>query len=217
MTAGFDTAAVPSILFRVGHKPEVWEWTDWRFVGADGTFGGRWDDPEGHYRVLYASESRSGALVEALAAFRPDLHILAAYEEIEENDPEAPPTAEPGAVPQGWRGQRLIGRGVSDGVDGPLVVVGGSATLATLRNALAGMALALGITDLDAAAIRLGAPRAFTQLVSRYMYEQVQEDGSQCAGVMYLSRHGDDIIDVGLFEREGSFPGQGYVSDAAAR
>ena len=39
-------------------------------AGPDGTFGNRFDDPEGIYRVLYASSQRLGCYLEALAQFR---------------------------------------------------------------------------------------------------------------------------------------------------
>jgi hypothetical protein len=126
VSLSFDTAAAPDVLFRVGRKPEVWEWTDWRFAGPDGTFGCRWDDPQGRYRVAYASATALGAYLESLASLRPDPHVIVACAEIEENDPEAPSTMRPGVVPASWRAQRLLGRGVSDGVQDSFVVVGGA-------------------------------------------------------------------------------------------
>lgn len=139
MTLAFDTAGAPDIVHRVGRKPDVWQWTDWRFAGPDGTFGGRWDDPQGRYRVLYTSRDRVGAYLEALAEFRPDPRVLAAYGEIKENDEEAPPTQPAGIVPARWRAGRLLGRGLPDEVHGPLVMVSGAVTLSTLRRRLAAL------------------------------------------------------------------------------
>ncbi|MQA00994.1 MAG: RES domain-containing protein [Dehalococcoidia bacterium] len=51
--------------------PDPWTWPDWSQAIRDGTFGNRWDDPDGAYRVLYASSSRFGALLETLARFPP--------------------------------------------------------------------------------------------------------------------------------------------------
>ena len=65
-------------LYRIARLPDPWAWPDWANVGSDGTFGNRWDDPQGLYRVLYASSSRLGAFMEVLARFRPDPHILEA-------------------------------------------------------------------------------------------------------------------------------------------
>jgi hypothetical protein len=38
------------------------------------------------------------------------------------------------------------------------------------------------------------------------VYDRVAEGGSQFAGLYYLSKHGDDIANCGIFEREGPFP-----------
>ena len=40
------------LVFRIGRRPDPWEWPDWRFAGPGGTFGNRWDDPLGQYRVM---------------------------------------------------------------------------------------------------------------------------------------------------------------------
>jgi len=53
--------------------------------------------------------------------------------------------------------------------------------------------------DDDAATIRLRAPRAFTQNVSRFVYEQRDEQGS-FAGIRYRSRLGDEIVNWAVFE-----------------
>jgi hypothetical protein len=42
-------------LFRVGRGPDVWTLASWIYAGPDGTFGNRYDDPAGEYRVLYAA------------------------------------------------------------------------------------------------------------------------------------------------------------------
>lgn len=96
-------------MFRIGRAPDVWEWPDWSFAGEDGTFGNRFDDPEGEYRVLYASSERQTALRECLARFRPDPAVVAAA--IEENDETAPPTLPAGNVPVSWLRNRLMGTG----------------------------------------------------------------------------------------------------------
>ncbi len=201
MTCGFDTLPAPEALFRVGRMPDVWRWADWSHMGR-----GRWDDPRGLYRVLYASCSRLGAFLEVLAPLRPDPELAAQLGRIRSNDRGALQTALPGHVPARWRHERVLGHGVPDEVNGLLVVVGGSISLATLRRALAGVARRFGLRDLDAAAIRLSAPRGFTQDVSRYVYDRVAKGGSQFAGLYYLSKHGDDIANCGIFEREGPFP-----------
>ena len=196
----FTTRSAPDLLFRVGRCPDVWTWTDWAYAGENGTFGGRWDDPLGTYRVLYTSGSRVGAYLEALAEYRPDLKVVEGLEEIEENDAEAPQTLPAGRLPGRWRVQRIIGKGLSDGVKSPLVDVGSTRSLATLRKSLAAEALLLGVRDVDAASIRESVDRRFTQVVSRTVYEQP----ALYAGVFYLSRYGNDVADYAIFERSES-------------
>jgi hypothetical protein len=206
MTREFDTRTVSGVLFRVGRRPDVWAWTDWAFAGATGIFDGRWDDPRGRYRVLYTSDSRLGAFLEVLAPFRPDLELLAELKRIRVNDRTGRRTRPAGRIPARWRDDRIVGRGVPDGVTGVLVVVGAARSLATLRRALARMARGFGLKDLDAAAIRLSAPRRFTQEVSRLIYEQADTAEAPFAGIFYLSRYGDDVTDCALFERGEPFP-----------
>ena len=40
-------------LFRLGRRPDAWQPPDWFLAHSDGTFGNRFDDPDGYYRVLY--------------------------------------------------------------------------------------------------------------------------------------------------------------------
>lgn len=64
---------------------------------------------------------------------------------------------------------------------------------------------ALGIDELDGAAIRLAVPREFTQLVSRLMFECREPDGGrQFAGIQYLSRLGDDLVHWAIYEPAAS-------------
>ena len=57
---------VPGVIYRLGRKPDPWSVPDWASAGPDGTFGNRFDDPEGIYRVLYASSQRLGCFLETL-------------------------------------------------------------------------------------------------------------------------------------------------------
>ena len=57
------------------------------------------------------------------------------------------------------------------------------------------------VTELDAAAIRLGVPRQITLRISRHVYELSMGDGrSQFAGIAHLSRVGDDLTNWVVFE-----------------
>ena len=177
-------------LYRVARPPDAWAWPDWSYAGPEGTVGNRYDDPEVSYRVLYASSQRIGAFVETLARFRPDLEVLAELQEIEGDD-------EPLAgVPRTWLERRLVGEAT---VQGRFVDVGDARSLATLRSELAASAIHFGLDEIDAATIRLRAPRAFTQTMSRFVYEQRDEQGS-FAGIRYGSRLGDQFVNWATFE-----------------
>jgi len=177
-------------LYRVARKPDPWAWPGWSYAGPDGTFGHRYDDPEASYRVLYASSQRIGAFVETLARFRPDLGVLAELAQVEGDDEP------PAGVPRTWLETRVVGEAT---VQGPFVDVGDARTLATLRTALAATAIRSGLDEIDAATSRLRAPRAFTQAVSRFVYEQRDERGS-FAGIRYGSRLGDQFVNWAIFE-----------------
>jgi RES domain len=200
----FDTEPAPDILFRVARKPDVWMWTDLKYAGQ-----GRWDDPEGSYRVLYASTTAFGAYLEKLAQFRPDLQLLAELGAIRANDRGAPKTALAGKLPAGWRARHLLGKGLTDGVKQPLVAVARARSLATLRVVMASVAGRLGIAEIDAGVIRLDLSEGFrrlTQAISRYIYERRSQGAPRYAGIYYLSQHADDVADCAIFEREGPFP-----------
>ena len=64
-------------LFRVGRDDDAWAIPDWAYAKEDGTFGNRFDDPMGVYRVLYASSQRLGCFIETLARFRVDVSFVA--------------------------------------------------------------------------------------------------------------------------------------------
>jgi hypothetical protein len=176
MSNGLASVEPDGPLYRLGRHPDPWAWPPWSAALRDGTFGNRYDDPDGSYRVLYASSRRVGAFLETLARFRPDLEVLAELDRIEGED-EPPP-----AAPRGWLDGRLIGEAT---VEGRFVDVGHATSLATLRAALAAHAIHHGLDEIDAATIRLRAPRAFTQQVSRYAYEE-----GSFAGIRYRSRLG---------------------------
>ena len=190
MSYGLASVEPDGSLYRLGREPDPWAWPDWSYAAPDGTFGNRYDDPAGSYRVLYASSQRVGAFLETLARFRPDLEVLAELDRIEGEDEPRP------AVPRSWLDNRRLGEAT---VAGRFVDVGDTTSLATLRTALAASAIHHGLDEIDAATIRLQAPRAFTQQVSRFAYEQRDERGA-FAGIRYRSRLGDDVLNWAIFE-----------------
>jgi hypothetical protein len=199
MTCDLDGCAGEGPVYRLSRGPDPWAWPDWSRAHLDGTFRNRWDDPRGEYRVLYASSQRLGAFVETLARFRPDLEVVAAVAAIDGDD-GAPLAA--GTVPREWvEGRRL---GVAS-VAGRYATIGSARSLAFIRTALAASALHHRLAEIDAATIRLVAPRAFTQQISRLVYECVHA-GEPFAGIRYASRLGDEFENWALFEPTSSTP-----------
>ena len=99
-------------------------------------------------------------------------------------------------MPRSWLTTRLSGEAI---ISGRLADVGDAMSLATLRTALASRAIHHGLAEVDGAAIRLGAPRAFTQAVSRFVYAWT-DAGGPLAGIRYLSRLGDKFVNWAIFE-----------------
>jgi zinc-finger binding domain of transposase IS66 len=79
-------AEPPAEVFRLRRRPDPWAWPDWAYADADGTFGNRYDDAQGIYRVLYASTQRVATFVECLAYYRPDIAVMAELDQIAGED-----------------------------------------------------------------------------------------------------------------------------------
>ncbi len=173
-------------IYRVARSP-VWEWPDWAFAGKDGTFGNRYDDPTSNYRVLYASHTRHGCFIETLARYRPDLALYAELAEIEGPDDHVPP----GVVPGQWLRERYVGMARATGTHAE---IGSSESIAYLRAKLAGALVGFDLDDFDAASLQMTAPRSVTQLVSHLAFRD------RFDGVRYLSKYGNDVINVAIFE-----------------
>jgi hypothetical protein len=195
-------------LHRIGRTPNPWAWPDWLRASADRTFGNRFDDPLGDYRVLYAGSSLFGAFVEVLARFRPDPHVAAELARISGDAKDALP---PGHLDAAWLDVRRAGAAT---VAGRFAELGHSTSLAELERALGPRLAHYGIADLDAAAIRLTAPRRFTQEISRYVYEQTAARGRRAVdGIAYLSKLGDEFWNWALFEPIGRSAPRRFLTD----
>ena len=195
----FDTIAPDGPLYRIARVPDAWAWPDWANAGPDGTFGNRWDDPEGVYRVVYASSSPLGAYVEVLSRFRPDLQIVKALAEIEGDGELA---EAPGELDTSWLRDRVMGVAP---IAGEFVDISQSRSLARIRETMAARALHHRLNDLDAAAIRLTVPRGFTQEISRHVYEESTPTGRpRYAGISYRSKLGDEFRNRAIFEPANS-------------
>lgn len=203
-----EGTAPPARILRIGRSPDPWAWPPWEFVGEDGTFGNRWDDPHSTYRVLYASSQLEACFMETLSRFRPDPQVFAQLAQIE--GPELPMA--PGLLPRTWLAGRVIGEA---SVSGTFAHVGAATFLAHLHRVLAPRLVHYRIAELDGAAIRCTAPRRFTQEVSSYIYSRSRADGQPLfVGIAYLSRFGDNYENWAIFERPQN---QNVIRDPAIR
>ena len=157
MIPALHNAELPDRVYRLGREPDPWKWPDWSYASPDGTFGNRFDDPEGQYRVLYASAERETTFRECLARFRPDPAIVAA--EIAENDDDenSPRTLPAGRVALTWLQNRRI---ETARLIGEFCDIGHSASIVHLRAGLAARLSDYGLDDLDAGDIRLRSREA---------------------------------------------------------
>jgi hypothetical protein len=180
---------------RIGRMPDPWAWPPWEAQHSDNTFGNRWDDPEGVYRVVYACSQLEGAYVEVLSRLRPDPAVLAGLAEIDGPDPGY----RVGIVPASWLATRAVGEAT---IRGDYADIGHAASLTYPRTVMAGRLIHYGMGDLDAAAIRLSAPRRFTQEISNHTYKLSAANGApRFAGIEYESRFGDNYQNWAVFER----------------
>jgi hypothetical protein len=185
--------------YRIGRYPDPWAWPDWSNARPDGTFGCRFDDPDSSYRVLYTASRPLGAYLETMAWARPDPALDLVMASIGGDDDYAP-----GLITREWVEKRRLGRADAHGI---FAAVGHSQSLSRLRGAMAEAIAAHGVHDLDAAAIRETAPRAFTQELSRLVYTCPSSAGDPAYdGIAYASKHGDDIECWALFEARGGSP-----------
>jgi hypothetical protein len=209
MSCDIEAATPTRPLHRVARRPDAWAWPDWAYAGPDGTFGNRYDDPRGEYRVLYASSDRLGAFVEVLARFRPEPAVLRELDQIELEPDERDDGPHPGQLPRSWLVGRVVGTALAVG---RFAAVGAARSLAYLRDRLADRALHHGVDELDAAAMRAHAPRAFTQEVSRLVFECTEVGGEpQFDGIAYRSRLGDELENWAIFEPPS---GEARIRDA---
>jgi len=118
--------------------PDPWQPLDWALAGPDGTFGNGFDDPEGAYRVLYASSQRLGCYLETLARFRVDPTLYAELAEITGEDD----FTQFGHVRPEWAETRMLGSATHYGSYADIY---GGEWIAILRRDLAVGCVQLGI------------------------------------------------------------------------
>jgi hypothetical protein len=175
-------------LFRVGRDDDAWAVPDWAYAKEDGTFGNRFDDPMGVYRVLYASSQRLGCFVETLARFRVDVSFIADLALMENGEDDFTAL---GTVRRAWIEGRCIG---TANIEGEFADIYALKWVSHLRTALAGIAVRLGMEDIDLSSLERAEPRLLTQHAGRIAFELGY------AGVYYHSRYGHSIENWAIFE-----------------
>lgn len=200
-------------VWRVGFAPEPWAWTPWEYADG-GRFTGRWDDPRGVWRTLYVGESRLVCFLEVLAPFRPDPRLAADLDQIQESDDDATehPSAAPGNLTREWCAPRRAG---AARLTGWFAAPADAESLPTLRAKFLPLAVHHGLSDVDAAAIRLAEPRAVTQAIAAWLYEQNGPQDQPLAGTRFESRHGDGLLLWAIFERSDDGPVSPLLTDLA--
>jgi hypothetical protein len=182
----------PKQFFRLGFGVNAWSWPPRQFIGD-----GRWDDPNGEYRVLYASASRLGTFVEVMGDFATDTQYENEWLLIDGDDDTATP---PGQAPANWLAERVMGRGK---MSGWFAAVGSLSSLRYLDSKLRLVVVQYGVLTIDAAAIRAKAPRGLTQAISRLVRNSRSRQKGllrRFRGIKYSSRHGDDFENWAIFE-----------------
>jgi hypothetical protein len=149
---------------------------------------GRFDDPAGEYRVLYAALEREAAFAEALQQFRPDLATRAALAAVRF-----------GAVPrsdvrlQTWAGPRVM-LTLRVPKAARLCDLSVSAHIEAAADGIASVADALQIRDFDASH-EIGPDRQVSQAVSRWAYQAGYD------GLLFPSRLALEWTNCALFNR----------------
>jgi len=182
-----DSLRAEGPVFRPGRRPDAWQPPDWLLAQSDGTFGNRFDDPDGYYRVLDASSQRLACFIETLARFRPDLTLLAELNGTDGENDFLPL----GTLPREWLAGRMMGEATLHGIFADIYA---AAWVGLLRRTLAAEALRLGIRDVDMSMLERAEPRRITQLASRQAYRM------GFAGAFYRSRYGHSLENWAIFE-----------------
>lgn len=199
------------VVHRVGYRPRPWDWTPWEYAAA-GRFDGRWDDPDGIWRMLYTGSTELSCYLEVLAPFRPDPVLVSELAEVVDDD-ERFPTGLPGLLARDWCGPRLMCSGTLSGL---FALPGHHESLPTLRKRFLASARRYGYEDVDAGLIRDGN-RTLTQQISSWLRAQSAAEGRHADGIEYQSRHGDFLTLWAIYERDVGSPNAPAVTGGPSR
>jgi hypothetical protein len=155
---------------------------------------GRFDDPARRVRVLYAAETRYGALLEWLASFRVSMKKIADLERL-----PPPPIDEPfptsGVVTQQDLQERRLGTFTLQRKPHlKFLDARESETISHLRVVMASTFVALGVDEFDPSEL-IGRNRKLTQAIADWAYNQGY------SGIVYMSRYEPRLLtNWALFE-----------------
>jgi len=187
----------PGAVWRVGFRPDPWVWSEWKHATDQGRFNGRWDDISGQFRTVYAGESLAACLIELLAKYRRDPHLVDSIDAIEEDPADARefPARAPAVLSDRWLEDRCAS---TASLRGTFCVATAADTVAALWPRFIDTARRLGASDLDAAALKDAGPRDLTRTIANWLYQQTEP---VVDGIEFASRHGDDLKLWAIFER----------------
>ncbi|MGH9278686.1 MAG: RES domain-containing protein [Acidimicrobiales bacterium] len=172
-------AAPKSGLWRIGNRTNPLGYGRGRRSDDGKPADHRWDSPDGAYGTAYLASSITGALGEALgfAPFRPAL------------DPRMAGITMSPLTEADWH--RWCESRAAIQVPMPAVArfldIEAIETRRCIRDALGATLAALGVKDLDVAAVR-GPSREVTQAISSWVHAQWGPEGWLYAGIAYQSR-----------------------------
>ncbi len=194
MAKGFLPFTAPiGPVYRVARRPDPWRPPDWADVGDDLTFGNRFDDAEGRFRVLYAASSPLACYLETLARYRrpPEAEqLLSALASIKNAQDDYTP---PATVPASWLPTRSLGMALL--TKRRFANVYSSEWLAYIRRNLEPMFSVRRSDGQDFdLALLLSQRRALTRRIATLVYRLGYD------GIYYQSRHGADLFNWALFE-----------------
>ena len=194
MAKGFLPFTAPNgPVYRVARRPDPWRPPDWADVGDDLTFGNRFDDAEGRFRVLYAASSPLACYLETLARYRrpPEAEQLLSVLSSIKNAPDD--YTPPATVPASWLPTRSLGMALL--TKRRFANVYSSEWLAYIRRNLEPMFSVRRTDGQDFdLALLLSQRRALTRRIATLVYHLGYD------GIYYQSRHGADLFNWALFE-----------------
>lgn len=185
----------PNRVFRIARGSDPWQPPDWANAHEDRTFGNRFDDSEGYFRVLYAGSTRLACFIETLARYRtplPAQDVLSVVNRIEGSIEDH---ISAGTVPGSWLGVRTIGSAILKRTE--YADVYSSEWLSYIRRTLE-HDLFMPHSESNPSefdlTLLLSQHRGLTQKVATLAYKEGY------AGICYHSRYGKDLINWALFE-----------------